>query len=104
PNFIVQIGDPQSRDMSRIEYWGTGGAGQPIGGSENTKKNTHARGAASMAKSGSPQDADSQIFITLRATPELDRKHTVFARVISGMDVAMKLKKGDVLKKASLKE
>jgi peptidyl-prolyl cis-trans isomerase B (cyclophilin B) len=104
PNFIIQIGDPQSRDMTRIDYWGRAGSGKPIGVSEITKKRTHVRGAVAMADSGSPKDADSQFYIALRAMPEQDGKHTVFGRVISGMDVVLKIKKGDVLKKASLKE
>ena len=57
-----------------------------------------------MADSGSPKDADSQFYIALRAMPEQDGKHTVFGRVITGMDVAVKIKKADILKKASVKE
>jgi len=104
PNFVIQIGDPQTRNMTLIDYWGRMGSGKPIGVSEITKKRTHVRGAVAMADTGSPKDADSQFYIALRAMPEQDGKHTVFGKVISGMDVALKIKKGDILKKASLKE
>jgi peptidyl-prolyl cis-trans isomerase B (cyclophilin B) len=104
PNFVIQIGDPQTRNMTLIDRWGTMGTGKPIGVSEITKKRTHVRGAVAMADTGSPKDADSQFYIALRAMPEQDGKHTVFGRVISGMDVVLTIKKGDVLKKASLKE
>jgi peptidyl-prolyl cis-trans isomerase B (cyclophilin B) len=104
PNFVIQIGDPQTRNMTLIDRWGTMGTGKPIGVSEITKKRTHVRGAVAMADTGSPKDADSQFYIALRAMPEQDGKHTVFGRVITGMDVVLTIKKGDVLKKASLKE
>ena len=104
PNFIVQVGDPQTRNMTLIDYWGRNGSGKPIGVAEITKKRTHVRGAVAMADSGSPKDADSQFYIALRAMPEQDGKHTVFGRVITGMDVALKIKKADILKKASVKE
>src|SRR5262249_31727444 len=43
PNFVVQIGDPQTRNMTLIDRWGTMGTGKPIGVSEITKKRTHVR-------------------------------------------------------------
>jgi len=104
PNFVVQIGDPQTRNMLLQERWGSGGSGKPIGVAEITKKRTHVRGAVGMGHSGSAKDADSQFYITLRNAPELNGKYTVFGRVIRGMDVAAKLQKADMLKKASVKE
>ena len=104
PNFVVQIGDPQSRNMTLQEWWGRSGSGKPIGVAEITKKRTHVRGAVAMGHAGSAKDADSQFYITLRNAPELNGKHTVFGLVIKGMDVAAKLQKADVLKKASVKE
>jgi peptidyl-prolyl cis-trans isomerase B (cyclophilin B) len=103
-NFVIQIGDPQSRNMTYQDYWGRGGSGKPIGVAEVTNKRTHLRGAVGMGHSGSAANADSQFYITLRPAPELDGKYTVFGRVISGMDVAAKIVKTDVLKKASVKE
>jgi cyclophilin family peptidyl-prolyl cis-trans isomerase len=104
PNFVIQIGDPQTRDMRYQDHWGRRGSGKPIGVAEITKKRRHGRGAVSMGHAGSPKDADSQFFITLRAAPELDGKYTVFGRVIRGMDVVAKIQRTDILKKASVKE
>lgn len=104
PNFVVQIGDPQTRNMTLQDYWGRGGSGKPIGVAEITKKRTNIRGAVGMGHSGSAKDADSQFYITLRNAPELNGKYTVFGRVIRGLDVAGKLQKADLLKKASVKE
>lgn len=104
PNFVIQIGDPQTRNMLLQDYWGRGGSGKPIGVAEITKKRTHVRGAVGMGHSGSPKDADSQFYITLRNAPELNGKYTVFGQVIRGMDVAAKIQRTDMLKKAYVKE
>src|SRR3954452_20240580 len=64
PNFVIQIGDPVSRDVSRQAWWGRQGSGKPIGVVEITKKRRHVAGAVSLAHSGNPADADSQFFIT----------------------------------------
>jgi peptidyl-prolyl cis-trans isomerase B (cyclophilin B) len=102
--FVIQIGDPQSRDMSKQSSWGTGSSGTPIGVAEITKKRRNGPGAVGMAHSGSAKDASSQFYITLRAAPTLDGKFAVFGKVIKGLDVAAKIQKTDVLKKASVKE
>lgn len=104
PNFVVQIGDPQSRNMTLQDYWGRQGSGKPIGVAEITKNRTNVRGAVGMGHSGSAKDADSQFYITLRNAPELNGKYTVFGRVIRGQDVVAKLQKADMLKKAWVKE
>jgi peptidyl-prolyl cis-trans isomerase B (cyclophilin B) len=104
PNFIVQVGDPVSRDVSKQSWWGRQGSGTPLGVSEVSKKRRHVRGSVSMAHPGDPKLADSQFFITLRATPELDGKHTVIGRVVKGMEVVEQLRVRDVLKKASVRE
>jgi peptidyl-prolyl cis-trans isomerase B (cyclophilin B) len=57
-----------------------------------------------MGHSGDPKLADSQFYITRRAAPELDGKYTVFGRVLKGMDVVNKIQKGDVLKRAYVKD
>jgi cyclophilin family peptidyl-prolyl cis-trans isomerase len=103
-NFLVQIGDPQSRDMSREAYWGRGpGSGKPIGVAEIGKTRRHAPGTVAMAHSGDPKFADSQFYIVMQPRPGLDGKYTIFGRVTSGMDVVKKLKRADILKKASVK-
>ena len=105
PNFLVQIGDPQSRNMVMQEWWGRGpGSGKAIGVSEVTRKRTHVRGAVAMAYPGSdPKLADSQFYITRRARPELNARYTVFGRVIKGMDTVDKIRRADILRKAYVK-
>jgi cyclophilin family peptidyl-prolyl cis-trans isomerase len=105
PKFVAQIGDPQSRNMQLIEWWGRSGFGKPIGVAEITKKRRHVRGAVAMGYAGSdPRQADSQFYITLADRRDLDGRYTVFGRVISGLAVVDKLQKGDILRKASVKE
>jgi peptidyl-prolyl cis-trans isomerase B (cyclophilin B) len=105
PNFLIQIGDPTSRDLSKEEWWGRTASGKPIGVAEITKKRTHVRGAVAMAYPGTnAKGADSQFYVLLKPHPELDARYTVFGSVIKGMDVADKIRRGDVLRKAYLKE
>ena len=102
---LIQIGDPQSRNMTLHEWWGRAGSGKPIGVAEITKKRRHVRGAVAMAYPGTdPRSADSQFFINTKPHPEWDSKYTVFGRVIKGMDVAEKIRISDILKKAYVKE
>jgi cyclophilin family peptidyl-prolyl cis-trans isomerase len=105
PNFVIQIGDPVSRDYSRQGSWGRQSSGKPIGVTEITKKRRHVLGAVSMAYPGTDRAAaDSQFFIMRRAAPDLDGKYTVFGKVVAGQDVVAKIQRGDVLKRAYLKE
>ena len=104
PGFVIQIGDPQTRDMTKQSSWGTGNSGTSVGVAEITKKRRHGPGAVGMAHSGSAKDAASQFYIMLRAAPSLDGKYVVFGKVIKGLDVAAKIQKTDVLKRASVKE
>ena len=103
-NFVIQVGDPASRDMSRQDSWGRSGSGKAIGVAEISKKRLHDPGAVGMGHSGEAKLADSQIYIVLRAAPTLNGKYTVFGKVIKGLDVAQKIQKTDVLKKVSVKE
>ena len=102
--FVVQFGDPQSRDMTKKDLWGTGCSGKPIGVGEISPKRTHTRGAVAMAYAGDPAKADSQMYITLAPQPGLDGKYTVFGNVTSGMDVVDKLEIGDVVKRVTVKD
>jgi cyclophilin family peptidyl-prolyl cis-trans isomerase len=105
PKFLVQIGDPQTRNMQMIEWWGRSGFGKPIGAAEITRKRRHVRGAVAMAYAGTdPRQADSQFYILLANAPKLDAKYTVFGKVISGLGIVDRITKGDMLKKASVKE
>jgi len=104
PNFVIQVGDPQTRDMTKQDSWGRGNSGTPVGVAEITKKRKNGPGAVGLAHSGSAKDASSQFYITLRAAPSLDGKFAVFGQVIKGLDVAAKIQKADVLKRASIRE
>jgi cyclophilin family peptidyl-prolyl cis-trans isomerase len=105
PDFLIQIGDPQSRDVTRRDWWGRAASGKPIGVSEFTKKRRHVRGAVAMAYPGTDaRGADSQFYILLTPHPELDMKYTVFGKVISGMEVVDRIQLSDLLKKAYLRE
>ena len=106
PKFVIQFGDPQTRDMTKKDRWGAGpaaGSGKPIGVGEPHRNRPHKLGSVAMAHAGNMAGADSQIYITLRPTTELNGKYTVFGQVISGMDVVQKIEVGDVIKKATVK-
>lgn len=103
-NFLIQIGDPQSRNMLMSDWWGREGSGKPIGVAEITRKRAHVRGAVAMAYAGSdPRMADSQFYILLRAAPQLNAKYTVFGKVIAGMDVVDRIARADLVKRAYVK-
>ncbi len=84
PDFVIQGGDPNTRDINNKNNWGTGGPGWNIKAEFN--KNKHSRGALSMARSQDPHSAGSQFFIVLKDSNFLDGQYTVFGRVVSGMD------------------
>ncbi|HXH07052.1 MAG TPA: peptidylprolyl isomerase [Vicinamibacterales bacterium] len=103
---VVQLGDPQTRDMTKRDLWGRGpasGSGKPIGVAEISKRRTHRRGAVGMAHAGDPRLADSQFYIMRRAEPSLDGKYAVFGHVISGMDVVDRLEVTDVVRRVYVK-
>lgn len=105
-NFVVQVGDPQTRDRTKEALWGKGaasGSGTPIGVAEFSKLHLHKKGAVGMAHAGDATKADSQFYIMLRSAPALDGKYTVWGQVISGMDVVEQLAFGDVLKNIKIK-
>lgn len=91
PGFVVQMGDPTSRDMTKQDWWGRQGSGTPVGVAEISKLRKHVRGAVSLAHSGNATRGDSQFFITLTPQPKLDGQFAVFGKIISGMDVVGKL-------------
>jgi cyclophilin family peptidyl-prolyl cis-trans isomerase len=107
PGFVVQWGDPQSRDLAKESDWGRGAAassGRPIGVAEMSRKHTHTKGAVAVAHPGTAANADSQIYVTLADRPDLNTRYSVFGRVISGEDVPARLQRGDVIRKMYLKE
>ena len=103
PGFVVQFGDPQSRDMSRRHLWGSGGSGSPIGVSEVSPLRNHRAGSVAVAHPGDPSRADSQMYISFAAQPKLDPDYTVFGQVVSGMDVVGELAVNDVIRRITVK-
>jgi peptidyl-prolyl cis-trans isomerase B (cyclophilin B) len=103
PGYVVQFGDPQTRDMTKRDRWGTGGSGKAIGAGEPSPKHKHVLGAVAMAHPGDPKFADSQMYIMLGTAPKLDGGYTVFGQVISGMDVVRKLAVTDVIRRITVK-
>ena len=83
PGFMVQTGDPLSKDRDPRND-GTGGPGDKI--PDEIKGLHHRRGTVSMANAG-PGTGGSQFFIMVGEAPQLDPKHAIFGRVISGMEV-----------------
>jgi peptidylprolyl isomerase len=92
-NFMIQAGDPKTKDDSLAQEWGTGGPGYTIQ-DEFVEGLTNVRGTIAMANTGMPNSGGSQWFINVVDNTRLDfdkppatSKHPVFGRVISGMDV-----------------
>jgi len=106
PGFVVQFGDPQTRDLSRRELWGRGEAassGVPIGVTEFDKKRRNRRGAVGIPHTGNPAKGDSQIYITLADRPDLDDKYVVFGQVVTNEDLPGQLEVGDLILRVYLK-
>src|SRR6476646_8175725 len=103
PGFVIQAGDPNTRDYTKQDIWGTGGSGTPVGVSELSRKHKHVKGAVAMAHPGNAAKADAQFYVMLGDRPSLDGKYVVFGQVISGLDVPAKIRVGDVIKKMYVK-
>ncbi len=102
--FVIQFGDPLTRDMTKRDRWGTGSSGRSIGVAEPSPKRLHKLGAVALAHAGDPRAADSQMYITMAAVPRLDGDYTVFGQVIAGMDVVQKIQVTDVIRRATVRE
>ena len=83
--FMAQTGDPTGT--------GTGGSGKKLPAEFNAEP--HTRGAVSMARAQSPDSADSQFFICFDDATFLDRKYTVWGRVIEGMENVDQINRGE---------
>lgn len=106
PGFVIQGGDPKGD--------GTGGYVDPKTRherriplevkQENAKLTHSGPGILAMARSSDPNSASSQFYITLAPAPALDGKYAVFGKVTEGLDIAMALRKGDKIVKATVLE
>ncbi len=87
--FMIQGGDPLTKDPNAEDRWGTGGPGHRVKAEFNEK--SHVRGVLSMARSQNPDSAGSQFFICLGDAKFLDRQYTAFGKLIKGDDVLGKI-------------
>jgi len=87
--FMIQGGDPLTKDPSMEDRWGTGEPGYKVKAEFNDK--AHVRGVLSMARSQNPDSAGSQFFICLGDARFLDRQYTAFGQLLKGDDVLGKI-------------
>jgi peptidyl-prolyl cis-trans isomerase B (cyclophilin B) len=87
--FMIQGGDPLTKDLANEARYGTGDPGYKIKAEFNKK--SHERGVLSMARSSDPDSAGSQFFICLANVSRLDNQYTTFGKVIKGDDVLEKI-------------
>ncbi|MBF0305013.1 MAG: peptidylprolyl isomerase [Alphaproteobacteria bacterium] len=92
--FMAQTGDPEGNGM--------GGSGQKL--KAEFSKEKHVRGTTSMARSSSPDSADSQFFIMFDDSPHLDGKYTVWGKVVEGLDLIDTIKRGDSARNGTVAE
>jgi peptidyl-prolyl cis-trans isomerase B (cyclophilin B) len=90
--FMIQGGDPNSKDPAKENSYGQGGPGYQIKAEFND--HSHDRGVISMARSSDPDSAGSQFFICLAPVHRLDHQYTTFGKLIKGQDVLEKI--GDI--------
>jgi peptidyl-prolyl cis-trans isomerase B (cyclophilin B) len=90
--FMIQGGDPNSKDPAKESSYGQGDPGYKIKAEFND--HSHERGVISMARGPDPDSAGSQFFICLGHVPRLDGQYTTFGKLIKGGDVLEKI--GDI--------
>jgi len=89
PGFMIQGGDPNTKDPNRKSEYGMGGPPTKLKAEFNDKP--HKRGIVSMARSNHPDSAGSQFFIVVKDSLFLDKQYTAFGEVTKGMEVADKI-------------
>lgn len=88
--FMIQGGDPNTKDVNKENEYGQGGPGYMIKAEFSDRK--HVRGVLSMARQPRGVDtAGSQFFVMLDTAPHLDRQYTAFGKLIKGEDVLLKI-------------
>ena len=109
PGFVIQGGDPQTKDLTAEQVQanstgaiGTGGPGYAIAGEFANNPNKHVDGTLAMARSQSPDSGGSQFYFTLGPQAFLDNNYTVFGQTTEGLDVIRKLAVGDVIESVTI--
>jgi peptidyl-prolyl cis-trans isomerase B (cyclophilin B) len=97
--FMIQGGDPNSKDPTKESSYGQGRPGYQIKAEFND--HSHQRGVISMARSSDPDSAGSQFFICLAPVSRLDHQYTTFGKLIKGDDVLEKIGDTPVTKNSS---
>jgi Peptidyl-prolyl cis-trans isomerase (rotamase) - cyclophilin family len=87
--FMIQGGDPNSKDPAKESAYGEGGPGYKIKAEFNN--HSHERGVISMARGPDPDSAGSQFFVCLAPVRRLDGQYTTFGKLIKGVDVLDKI-------------
>jgi cyclophilin family peptidyl-prolyl cis-trans isomerase len=102
PGFVIQGGDPLSKNEATRQYAGVGGPGYEIPREKNAL--AHEAMVIAAARSQDPDSAGSQFYFTLKPAPFLDQGegYTVFGKVVSGEATVLKLRKGDTLKSVTV--
>jgi peptidyl-prolyl cis-trans isomerase B (cyclophilin B) len=93
--FMIQGGDPLTKDPAKESRYGTGDPGYKIKAEFNNRN--HERGVLSMARSSDPDSAGSQFFICLANVSRLDHQYTAFGKIIKGDDVLGKIGDTEVI-------
>ncbi len=88
-DFMIQGGDPNSKDPAKENSYGQGGPGYKLNAEFND--HPHDRGVISMARAADPDSAGSQFFICLAPVHRLDHQYTTFGKLIKGDDVLEKI-------------
>lgn len=96
PDFVIQGGDPLSKDPDNPRV-GTGGPGYTIKCETHLNTHKHQAGSLSMAHAGK-DTGGSQFFVCHSPQAHLDKKHTVFGQVIEGLEVVNLIRKNDEIK------
>jgi len=89
PGFMIQGGDPNTKDLTKKETYGQGGPDYNV--KAEFSDTPHKRGIVSMARAQDPDSAGSQFFIVVEDSRFLDRKYTAFGEVVKGIGVADKI-------------
>jgi peptidyl-prolyl cis-trans isomerase B (cyclophilin B) len=103
PGFVIQAGDPLTKEAGKDSLWGTGGPGYTIPDEFSKDFSYDVEGILAMAKTMAPNSGGSQFFITLGPATFLDGQYTVFGKVTQGMDVVKSIQIGDKISTVTYK-